>query len=153
MAVAIGIYLPFTLTLPIMLGGLIKLFTDKFVRTKVEKDLAPLAEEERKTKVKATMDENENKGILFASGLIAGEAIMGVVIACIVLASLKLNLTGIPAEWPGLLVFIYVGILLAYFLLRDHIRSMNRAAFFAQWKLVLGDFADYAFKKLHLKKA
>ncbi len=153
MAVAIGIYLPFTLTLPIMLGGLIKLFTDKFVRTKVEKDLAPLAEEERKSKIKTTMDENENKGVLFASGLIAGEAIMGVVIACIVLASLRLNLTGIPAEWPGLLVFIYVGILLAYFLLRDHIRAMNRQAFIAQWKLVLGDFLDYALKKIHLKKA
>jgi putative OPT family oligopeptide transporter len=153
MAVAIGIYLPFTLTLPIMLGGLIKLFTDKFVRTKVEKDLAPLAEEERKAKVKTTMEENENKGVLFASGLIAGEAIMGVVIACIVLASLHLNLTGVPAEWPGLPVFIYVGMLLAYFLLRDHIRDMNRQAFVNQWKLVLGDFGDYALKKLRLRKA
>jgi hypothetical protein len=153
MAVAIGIYLPFTLTLPIMLGGLIKLFTDKFVRTKVEKDLAPLPEEERKTKLKTTTDDNETKGVLFASGLIAGEAIMGVIIAGIVLAGLKLNMTGIPAEWPGLLVFIYVGMLLAYFLLRDHIRAMNRQAFFAQWKLVLGDFGDYALKKLRLRKA
>jgi putative OPT family oligopeptide transporter len=153
MAVAIGIYLPFTLTLPIMLGGLIKLFTDKFVRTKVEKDLAPLPEEERKTKLKTTTDENETKGVLFASGLIAGEAIMGVIIAGIVLAGLKLNMTGIPAEWPGLLVFIYVGMLLAYFLLRDHIRAMNRQAFVAQWKMVLGDFGDYALKKLRLRKA
>ncbi|MBM4248262.1 MAG: oligopeptide transporter, OPT family [Euryarchaeota archaeon] len=152
MAVAIGIYLPFTLTLPIMLGGLIKLFTDKFVRTKVEKDLAPLAEEERKTKLKTTMDENENKGVLFASGLIAGEAIMGVIIAGIVLASLHLNLTGVPAEWPGLLVFVYVGMFLAYLLLRDHIRSMDRHAFVAQWRLVLGDFGDYALKKLRLGK-
>ena len=35
MSVAIGIYLPFTLSIPIMIGGLIKLGTDKFVDKKM----------------------------------------------------------------------------------------------------------------------
>jgi putative OPT family oligopeptide transporter len=153
MAVAIGIYLPFTLTLPIMLGGLIQLFTDKFTEVKNNKDEAALPEEDRKAKLKTKIEETQNKGILFASGLIAGEAIMGVVIAVIVIAALKLNLTGIPAEWPGLVVFIYIGILLAYLLLRDQLRSMNRHEFKAHWMSVLGEFGDYALKKLRLKKA
>lgn len=150
MAVAIGIYLPFTLTLPIMLGGLIKLFTDKFVRTKMESDLAGDPEEDRKAKVKTTMDETENKGVLFASGLIAGEAIMGVFIAGIVLASLRFQLIGEPADVPGLLLFLYIGMLLAYFLVRDQIRSMNLNMFIGQWKIVIGDFWNYAACKLRL---
>ena len=153
MAVAIGIYLPFTLTMPIMLGGLIKLFTDKFVRTKVEKDVAALPEDERKSRLKTTMDETENRGVLFASGLIAGEAIMGVFIAAIVIVGLQVQLIGVPADIPGLLIFIYLGMLLAYFLVREQIRSMNRRMFFAQWRIVLEDFWNYALCKLHLKKA
>jgi uncharacterized oligopeptide transporter (OPT) family protein len=153
MAVAIGIYLPFTLTLPIMMGGLIKLFTDKFVRTKVEKDLAAQPEDERRSRLKTTMEETENRGILFASGLIAGEAIMGVIIAGIVIVGLQVQLIGMPADIPGLLLFLYIGMLLAYFLVRDQIRSMNRRMFFAQWGIVLEDFWNYALCKLHLKKA
>ena len=153
MAVAIGIYLPFTLTLPIMLGGLIKLFTDKFIKTKAAKDMADLPDDERKSKLKATMDETENRGVLFASGLIAGEAIMGVIIAAIVIVGLKIQVIGEPADIPGLLIFLYVGMLLAYLLLRDQIRAMNRQMFFAQWGIVLKDFWDYVLRKLHLKKA
>jgi putative OPT family oligopeptide transporter len=153
MAVAIGIYLPFTLTLPIMLGGLIKLFTDKFVRTKTERDLASGPEDERKSKLKTTMEETENRGILFASGLIAGEAIMGVIIAGIVIVGLQIQLIGVPADVPGLLIFIYIGMLLAYLLVRNSIRSMNLRMFIAQWRIVLEDFWNYALCKLHLKKA
>ena len=152
MAVAIGIYLPFTLTLPIMLGGLIQLFTDKFVEKKVTKEMAAAPEEERKAKLKTTMEETQNKGILFASGLIAGEAIMGVIIALIVIANLKLSIFGVPAEWPGLLIFIYIGMLLAYFLLKDQIRSMNRAEFFGHWKSVLGEYKNYVAGKFGWKK-
>ena len=153
MAVAIGIYLPFTLTLPIMIGGLIKGATDKFVHKKICSDEAGSSEEVRQERLKAVSAETENKGILFASGLIAGEAITGVVIALIVIAKIKLSVFGIPAEWPGLVVFIYVGMLLAYFLTRDQLRTMNRREFFGYWKAVLGDFGNYVLQKLHLKKA
>jgi len=143
MAVAIGIYLPFTLTLPIMLGGLVQMFTDKFVEKKINKEEAASPEETRKAKLKAATEDTQNKGILFASGLIAGEAVIGVIIAFLVIAKVNLQIVGIPAEIPGLLLFIYIGILLAYFLLRDHLRSMTMSEFKDYWRSVLGDYWDY----------
>jgi len=143
MAVAIGIYLPFTLTLPIMLGGLIQLFTDKFVEKKVMADETNSSEETRKAKLKTATDDTQNKGILFASGLIAGEAVIGVVIAFLVILKVNMQLIGVPAEIPGLLVFIYIGILLAYFLLRDHLRTLNMSEFRGFWRSVFRDYWTY----------
>jgi putative OPT family oligopeptide transporter len=61
MPVAIGLYLPFYLTVPILLGGIVKMLFS------------------RKSKSKAG-----ERGVLFASGLIAGEAIMGIIFAALV---------------------------------------------------------------------
>lgn len=58
MAAAVGIYLPFTTNFPIFIGGLI----------------SRLTKDTRET----------GTGVLFASGLVAGEAIMGVVIAAVI---------------------------------------------------------------------
>jgi len=58
MAVAIGIYLPLTLAIPICLGGLIAKVTHKHAKG--------------------------GCGVLFASGLIAGEALMGVLIGGVI---------------------------------------------------------------------
>ncbi|MFA6034973.1 MAG: oligopeptide transporter, OPT family [Myxococcota bacterium] len=63
MAVAVGIYLPFTTTLPIFIGGLIHL-----VLTRREKDPVALV-----AKIQ--------KGTIICAGLIAGEAITAVVLA------------------------------------------------------------------------
>ena len=60
---AIGIYLPVQLNACIMVGGLIRLALDKLKKK----------EEEKKTIV--------NDGILFCSGMIAGEGIVGIVLA------------------------------------------------------------------------
>ena len=73
LAVAIGIYLPFELSVPIFLGGLI--------RYAVEKKKASAARLGRP-------GWSENGGLLFASGLITGEALMGVLLA-IPIAALK----------------------------------------------------------------
>lgn len=62
--VAIGLYLPIHLSTPMMVGGIVKLVIDK------KKSLS------EKTK----KDVNEN-GILYSSGLIAGEGIVGIVLA------------------------------------------------------------------------
>ena len=60
---AIGIYLPVQLNACIMIGGLIRLALDKLKRN----------DEEKKNIV--------NDGILFCSGMIAGEGIVGIVLA------------------------------------------------------------------------
>ncbi|MCY9748077.1 OPT family oligopeptide transporter, partial [Paenibacillus larvae] len=68
LTVAVGIYLPITTSAPIMVGGLVKWLVDFRNRNK-----APELVKSR-----------EETGILFASGLIAGESLLGVVIAIII---------------------------------------------------------------------
>ncbi len=72
MPIAVGIYLPITLNVPIFLGALIRHFVEK----------------SRKTPV----DEGNDKGVLVSSGLIAGEAIMGVVIALFLFFNINLKM-------------------------------------------------------------
>ena len=61
---AVGLYLPIYLSTPLMVGGLIRLYFDK---------KKGLTDEERKSKV--------NQGILYSSGLIAGEGLIGILLA------------------------------------------------------------------------
>jgi OPT family oligopeptide transporter len=65
LAFAIGLYLPLSTTLPIFIGGAIKGFVDW--------------KAEKKGEIKA--DDDLGKGSLFATGLIAGGAIAGVIVA------------------------------------------------------------------------
>lgn len=72
MLIAVGMYLPFETTFAIFTGGLIRLFVDRWVASR---------------KLAAGAKENvENTGTLIASGLIAGEALTGVLLAGLVLA-------------------------------------------------------------------
>lgn len=64
LAVALGIYLPIQLSAGILVGAIVRVFVDK----KFSKD-----KEQQKVQVE--------KGILLASGLVAGDAIMGIFIA------------------------------------------------------------------------
>lgn len=71
LAVAIGIYLPLELSSAIMLGGLLRWFIEK--------------------KNKAATSESSN-GVLFCSGLIAGEGIVGILLAVFAVAGVSLAL-------------------------------------------------------------
>ncbi len=73
MPLAVGIYLPVTLAIPIMIGGLIRFMVDK------------------KRSVK---DESKDKGVLLSSGFIAGEAIMGVIVAIFLYLNIDLKVIG-----------------------------------------------------------
>jgi len=81
LAVAVGIYLPITLSTPIFIGGMIAHFTGS---------------EKKK----------ENKGLLFASGLITGEALMGIAVA------VPIFLTANKDWWPAVNGFSWLGTLL-----------------------------------------
>lgn len=65
---AIGIYLPIQLNACIMVGGLLRLAYDKLKRS----------EEEKKTIT--------NDGVLFCSGMIAGEGLVGIILALLAVA-------------------------------------------------------------------
>jgi putative OPT family oligopeptide transporter len=69
LAFAVGAYLPLSTTLPIFVGGLIRHFADR--RTKA-RDAA---------KERATSDDELGPGNLFATGLVAGGALAGVIYA------------------------------------------------------------------------
>lgn len=141
MAVAIGIYLPLMLTTPIMIGGLIRMFADKFVENKIEvcdTELYPTEEQKGAAKA-AAKEKSYNDGVLIASGLIAGEALMGVMIAMIVIADVELNVFNDPPGGPGLLLYIYIMVLLAFIVLRDHIITMQRSQIGATFRGVMRD--------------
>lgn len=77
LAVAVGLYLPFELDSSIFLGGVIAWLLERGFR--------------KKGYEKARVDRASNAGLLIASGLITGEALMGILIA--VIAALNLNLS------------------------------------------------------------
>ena len=61
---AVGMYLPIHLSAPIMCGGLVKLLVEKNKKAKAEEREGQL-----------------EKGILFSSGMIAGEGLIGILLA------------------------------------------------------------------------
>lgn len=70
---AVGVYLPISSTVPIFIGGAIRWFTDK--RRERDKSFAVLSQQEK------TAESDRSKGVLLASGYIAGGALAGIVIA------------------------------------------------------------------------
>lgn len=106
---AVGLYLPIHLSTPIMAGGLIRLYFDKKKMAK---------EDDRKQKV-------EN-GILYSSGLIAGEGLVGIILAvCAIITikgvSLGDRMAGLLGgfsigNWGGLAFFALLLASLVYFI-------------------------------------
>jgi putative OPT family oligopeptide transporter len=76
LAVAVGIYLPLDLSVPIFLGGV----------------LAAIA-------AKKGIDPENQKGMLFAAGLITGEALIGVLIAVPIVITHRDDVFALPAAW------------------------------------------------------
>jgi len=96
MPIAVGMYLPFGLATPILIGGLIAHFYSRGV---------PEEDEERVL----------HRGILFSSGVIAGEALTAVGIAALAAVGLKSLDLGLPPYFiTAFSVFAAVGIVLAF---------------------------------------
>jgi putative OPT family oligopeptide transporter len=120
--VAIGIYLPFTLSIPIFLGGGIRHITDVFLKKRYGS-----AEEEEysdwELAIKQTGITPKEKairtGLLFTAGLVAGEALMGVVVAILIVLGIQLALFQTAPWWPGLLIFGFIAVLLTYIPIRE----------------------------------
>ena len=92
MPVAVGIYLPWALSVPIMVGGLAALITGRIVGRDKEK-------------------ESVHRGILVGSGLIAGEALMGIIIAFLIFLNVglpKISLASGPQNVLSLVLLLGV---------------------------------------------
>lgn len=72
LALAVGIYLPLELTVPIFVGGVIAWWAGKMVAKRARRN----GEDPEEAK-----DAAQKKGLLFSSGLITGEALIGIVLA------------------------------------------------------------------------
>ncbi len=106
MLIAVGMYLPFTSTSTIFVGGVIRYLLDRGLEKRK-------ADEAQKTKA-------QNTGILLSSGFIAGESLMAVLMAFIVLGRSLANVDWEPEpiftimqnEYVGMLAFLLVGFML-----------------------------------------
>ena len=124
--VAIGIYLPFTLSVPIFIGGGIRYVTDAVLKKKYgsaeEEELSDWELAIKQTGV-TPKEKAIRTGLLFTAGLVAGEALMGVVVAVLIVLGIQLAIFETAPWWPGLLVFIYIGALLTYIPIREIISN------------------------------
>lgn len=100
---AVGLYLPIYLSTPIMVGGLIRLFVDR--RRKV-------SDEDRKEQV-------EN-GTLFASGMIAGEGLVGILLAVFAVANINLQVPFSIGRIGGVICFAALCAVFLAFINRKH---------------------------------
>lgn len=100
---AIGLYLPINTSLGIMFGGLVRIVVDKIKASKEEKKDA------------------ETRGTLYSAGLIAGEGIMGIILAVFALIPVKgktlADLINISDKFAlgqeaSVVIFVILGILI-----------------------------------------
>ncbi|AOL20402.1 oligopeptide transporter [Xanthomonas citri pv. malvacearum str. GSPB1386] len=103
LAAAIGIYLPLELMVPIFLGGLIAHLVERYHKIRAD-------DEEGRDRV-------HRPGVLFAAGLITGEALMGIGIALPIVITKNKDVLALPGgyqlnQWIGLAILALVGWLL-----------------------------------------
>ena len=119
--VAIGIYLPFTLVVPIFAGGIVRHLTNRVVKNKYGSEEEEISEWElaiKQTDVKPK-EKIIRTGLLLTAGLIAGEAIMGVIVAFLIIGGINLSVFEFPPIVPGILLWIFIAALLGYIPLRE----------------------------------
>jgi putative OPT family oligopeptide transporter len=109
MLIAVGMYLPLYTTSAIFIGGVIKWIADSIMK-----------------KRELNKEKFENTGILLASGLIAGQALMGIIIAATVVAgggsAILPQIIAGGNPWLALVVFA----ILAYVLIKTPIGVAGR---------------------------
>jgi putative OPT family oligopeptide transporter len=102
MPVAVGIYLPLVLSVPIAIGGLVRMAV-VYVR------------QHRRNSDVQYADQTSPRGVLFSSGLIAGEAITGIVVALIIVTGVSLPIPVLDSSIVSLLLFAAAVGMLVYF--------------------------------------
>jgi putative OPT family oligopeptide transporter len=106
MLFAVGMYLPLETTFAIFVGGVIRWITDRMRDKRGFNDA-------QKARV-------ENAGVLTASGLIAGEALLGLVVACFYFFNKPLPLIfDHPATFSGFIVLVLLALVMIYVPLKN----------------------------------
>lgn len=99
LAVAIGIYLPFELSVPIFAGGMIHHLVKSY--------------QSRRNMSTEQSEEGQRKGLLLASGLITGEALVGILLAVPIVITGRADVSAIMnnplGPWPGIILLVGIG--------------------------------------------
>jgi len=95
MSVAIGMYLPFYLSATIFVGGLLSHFVLRTVHLRVDGTLSGVPTEDASEQATNV----SKRGLLLSAGMIAGEALMGVVVAMFIVFANLVKPIRAPAEW------------------------------------------------------
>ncbi|WP_422657213.1 OPT family oligopeptide transporter [Paenibacillus sp. EC2-1] len=98
LTIAVGIYLPIHVSTPIMVGGLVRWLIERLSR-------------KNEAKLRARVE----TGTLLASGLIAGESLIGVIIAVLIWMNVNIPTnTRFENNWLPLLIFFMVTMILTW---------------------------------------
>lgn len=104
MLIAVGMYLPFGTVFAIFVGGIIKWIIDRIM--------------EKRKITGSKLEKATNVGILLASGLVAGEALMAVI--CAIIKSCGGNIPHLAENaWAAMLIFPVVAIILWVYPLKN----------------------------------
>ena len=110
MSVAIGIYLPLGLSVPIVVGGLVSHVVIRSAHRRIDGELL----DEPSPEANAAGEEVASRGVLLGAGFIAGESLMGVFIAMIIVLwdePYKLiGLKPLPELWTLIFYAWFIGI-------------------------------------------
>lgn len=121
LAVALGVYMPLDITVPVLIGGLISSLINK----KLGSMRGQLG-----TQYNKVAESAQRRGLLFASGLVAGEALMGIFIAGMIVSAPAFcqlrNVLGFSEMTQGLLGALVFSALCVY-LYKTYEVSKNKA--------------------------
>ena len=101
LAVAVGIYLPFELSVPILVGGLAAHFASRVFDRRKRATSSGAAEQ----KIEEERTVSSRNGLLFGAGLITGEALVGIAMAVPIVIAGDENILAFwgaqDVAWPG----------------------------------------------------
>lgn len=104
MIVSVGMYLPLATTFAIFIGGMIKGILQYY--------------QKKRNLSESRINKTENIGILLASGLIAGEALVGLLFAGLAFGKIEIWRFSDPSFLTSIAIFIIIGIVLVRIPLR-----------------------------------
>ena len=110
LAVGLGIYLPPAVDTPLVVGAVLAWWVQRQIKKRAANN---------NTNADDALKTSERRGVLFASGLIVGESLIGVLLAIVILVSVGSGHSDAPlaivgeqfgatAQWLGLAVFLGV---------------------------------------------
>jgi hypothetical protein len=111
MLVAVGMYLPFQTIVAIFVGGVIQWIGTGAAKRRGAKD-------------EKALEGVYNKGLLVASGFVAGEALLGILLAILVTAKIKLVAeppSWFDMKWLGGLIIVFLG----WFLVSSSLKALK----------------------------